>query len=443
MRRLSLATLVIGLLAMAPTTGFGQSFNLRDLLTSFLRAGITLAPPQPPFPSHEAHFIGENSPQFLALGQFNTELATQLASFPLASSAGGFTYRYDPALGAFTRVSESFGPIYAERADTLGKGKFNLGVNYSHFDFDRVDDLSLRNGQIDLVFTHIDVNGDHSNLEPWFEGDLITAQLYLKIQTDITAFLVTYGVTDRLDVGVAIPEVHVAIDAMSDATIQRIASGATSTIHQFTNGTTMETFEQRGSASGVGDVVLRSKFRFLEGKAGGLAFQGEVRLPTGNADDLLGTGATQGTASLIGSLHAGNFSPHINAGYTWSTNAYGERIPDEVSYTGGFDWAVSPRMTLAADVLGRTFRNSRVVRVVDKTFQANTNSDPTTPPVIITAVFPELVSEQKDSTQLIGSVGVKINPFGNFLLTLNGLFSINRVGLQSRFAPLIGADYSF
>src|SRR5512142_3532661 len=122
-----LSVLVLGGLALGAPCAPAQSFNLRDLLTDFLRAGITLAPPPAGFPSHQAHFIGENSPQFLALQQFNTELAVQLSSFPLPSSAGGFTYQFDPALGVLTRASDSFGPIYAERADTLGKGKVNLG----------------------------------------------------------------------------------------------------------------------------------------------------------------------------------------------------------------------------------------------------------------------------------------------------------------------------
>ena len=81
-----------------------QSFNLRDLLTNFFRQGITLAEPPAgsPFPSHAHHFVGDAS--LVPLEQLNNELATQLSTFPLASSAGGFAYRLDPALGVFTRV---------------------------------------------------------------------------------------------------------------------------------------------------------------------------------------------------------------------------------------------------------------------------------------------------------------------------------------------------
>ena len=422
---------------------YAQAFNLRDLLTQFLREGITLAPPQAPFPSHEAHFIAADSPQFQAVQQFSSALANELSAFPVASSAGGFTYRFDPALGVFTRSADSFGPVYAERAETIGKGKFNLGINFSHFSFDHINDLTLRDGDLRLVFTHQDVNHDESDLQPFFEGDVITARLFLKIETDVTAFVVTYGVTDRFDLGVAVPLVHVNLEAQTDATIQRIATGTTAPdIHRFLNGTSAETFRQSGSASGVGDVVLRGKFQILRGDRGGLAIAEDLRLPTGEERDLLGTGATQAKTFVIGSLHLGSFSPHVNAGYTWSANTNDDTdIPDEVAYTLGFDWAVSPRMTFAVDVLGRDRLNSRVVRVVDTTFQANTSASG--PPNIVTATFPRLVAEQGDSNSLQGSVGFKINPFGNFLITVNGLFSLNRKGLQDDFAPLVAVDYSF
>jgi hypothetical protein len=420
-----------------------QAFNLRDLLTEFLREGITLAPPQAPFPSHEAHFIAEDSPQFRAVQQFSAGIANQLSSFPIASSAGGFTYRFDPALGVFTRSADSFGPVYAERADTIGKGKFNLGVNYSHFTFDRIDNLALRDGELRLVFTHQDVNRDQNNLQPFFEGDIITARLFLKLESDITAFVISYGVSDRLDVGVALPLVRVDLEAQTDATIQRIATSTTAPdIHRFVNGGTSESFRQSGSASGVGDVVLRGKFQLLRGDRGGLSIAEDLRLPTGEERDLLGTGATQAKTFVVGSLKLGGFSPHVNAGYTWSSGSEeGAEIPDEISYTAGFDWAMSPRMTLAVDVLGRDFLSTRRVRVVDTTFQANTN--PAGPPNIVTATFPRLVAEQGDSNSLLGSIGLKINPFGNFLLTVNGLFRLNNEGLQDDFAPLVAVDYSF
>src|SRR5262245_1818424 len=292
--RLRRATLVL-VLSTVPLTLAAQTSNLRDLLTDFLRRGITLAPPTGPgVPSHVAHFIGDDSPQFQALQDVNGLIAQQLSFFPLTSSAGGFTYNFDPTLGVFVRSTESFGPIYAERADTLGKGKINMGLNFSHSTFDDINDLSLRGGGLKLVFTHADVNHDHSNLEPFVEGDVIQATLSADIKTDIFAFVMSFGMTDRLDLGRAVPIVKVSIDAVTDATLDRLATGGTApSTHRFLNGGDRETFQQSGSASGVGDVVLRAKYRVSPGTNWGLALGFDARLPTGDEENLLGTGATQ------------------------------------------------------------------------------------------------------------------------------------------------------
>jgi len=437
----TVATLVLFVLSASSLCA--QSFHLRDLLTDFLRQGITLAPPPEGFPSHEAHFIGDDSPQFLALQDFSSQIATQLSSFPLASSSGGFVYQFDPALGVLTRATESFGPIYAERADTIGKGRFNLGLNYSHFTFDEINGLSLPDGDVRLVFTHEDVNHDHSNETPFFEGDVITAALSIKIKTDIAALVFDYGILDNLDVGFAIPIVSVDLDAQVDASIDRLATGTTAPgIHRFQNGQSTETFRQSDSASGLGDVVLRAKYRFLSSPKAGLAIALDARLPTGDEEDLLGTGVTQLKAFLVGSAHFGTFSPHINAGYTWAIESSDDpQISDEINYTAGFDWALGPRFTLAVDAIGRTFLKTQSISVEDTRFEANTN--PSGVPNIVSAVLPRLVTETGQVNTLLGSVGVKINPFGNFLLTLNGLFPLNSQGLTDGFTPLIGIDYSF
>ena len=445
-RRVALAFAIASLVPFALSAQTApQSFNLRDLLLDFLRAGITLAPPGAGFPSHAAHFIGADSPQFEALEHMGDELSNQLSNFPLASSAGGFTYRFDPSAGVFTRSADSFGPIYAERAESIGTGKFNLGLSYSHFTFDRLHGMKLRQGDVKLVFAHQDVNSDGSDFQPFFEGDVITGTLFLKLDTDITAFVMTYGVTDRLDVGVALPIVRVDLTARTDLEIQRLATAAIPAIHTFIGGGSTETISQSGSASGLGDIVLRGKYQFLRTDRAGVALAADLRIPTGDENELLGAGATRVKAFAIGSLHVGKFSPHLNAGYTWHTKARaGHKFADEINYAGGFDWAMHPRLTFAADVVGTSFRNATVLAVNDTTFRANTNPDPTKPPTIVTAVFPQLdMLEGQSYSAMLGSVGFKVNPFGNFLITINGLFPVKRESLQDNFTGLVAIDYSF
>ncbi|HTO86695.1 MAG TPA: hypothetical protein VMR54_04090 [Thermoanaerobaculia bacterium] len=452
-RRSALACLILLLFSfpLAAQTG------LRDLVTDFLREGITLAPPPPGVViSHVAHFVDPNSTQFIAIREFNDELATQLATFPLASSAGGFAYRYDPALGTFTRTTESFGPIYTERADTIGKGKFNGGINYSHFTFDRIDNLSLTQGDLHLVFTHIDVPS-------YVKGDVITADLRMNVTADVTAFVLTYGLANNLDLGLAIPLERIDITAQTSAEIQRLATQQNTSIHRFQDGSSAETFQTSGSASGIGDILLRAKWRLLDARGGGgLAVAADVRMPTGEERDLLGTGTWLGGGFLIGSLQLGTFSPHINAGYTWSSNPPSSSdqpggtvstIPNYVSYAGGFDWAISPRVTFIVDVLGRTYRNAQAVTVVNQTYTADTGDnlggdckcqpEGENPPRTITQTFPQLTSTTASVNTWQGSIGIKVNPVWNLLVTANVLFSLNRKGLQDSISPLFALDYAF
>ena len=80
-------------------------------------------------------------------------------------------------------------------------------------------------------------------------------------------------------------------------------------------------------------------------------------------------------------------------------------LPDEINYTAGFDWALSPRLTFVVDALGRTLRNSQVLREIDTTFEYNVN--PATDPV-----DPRMLGESvgEAETRLRGSGGATPDP---------------------------------
>src|SRR4029079_10499223 len=74
---------------------------------------------------HTAHFTSDFQFNFR---QFSTTLVSELISVPLPSPASGFTYQFDPSLGVFQRTTQSFGPILAERAETIGARRVAFGV---------------------------------------------------------------------------------------------------------------------------------------------------------------------------------------------------------------------------------------------------------------------------------------------------------------------------
>ena len=75
--------------------------------------------------THSAHFNSAFQSNFR---RFNIAIASQLSSLPLPSPASGFTYRFDAATGTFVRSTQSFGPMLADRAETIGRNRFSLGV---------------------------------------------------------------------------------------------------------------------------------------------------------------------------------------------------------------------------------------------------------------------------------------------------------------------------
>ena len=270
--RVSIAA-ALGLLVPQPAICQEGRLPLSEILTNLFGNTIVLAPRSTPeVPSHAAHF--KPSPEQLQTPeQFNQQIVTLLSTFPFGSSSGGFTYTYDPALGTFSRSSESFGPLFAERALTIGRERGSLGVAYQRSKYDTFEGKNLRQREINFYIQHTDCcgkvqngaqAGDGSLLNPAFEGDIIEAALALNLTTDTVVFSATYGLTDRLDLGVAVPLVAVDIDASIRARILRLATAANPDLHVFEGDNPDEhIFALSGHAAGLGDVLVRAKYNFL------------------------------------------------------------------------------------------------------------------------------------------------------------------------------------
>lgn len=438
--RVVVFTLLMGTALAAP--GFAQSSegNLADLLPDLLRSTVTLAPPNTPgFPSHEAHFLPtERDNIYLVPNQFNGALLASLTTFPLGSSSGGFVFEGDPALGDFRPASRSFGPTFAERALTSGRGNFNFGFTFQAARYDSFEGKDLESAGPKFYLQHIDCCGpmDPASFpNPAFEGDLVEAQVSLKIKTDTTAFLFNYGLTDRWDVGAALPIVHVSLDAGVFARVDRVATAGTP-IHVF-QGSNADTSSQTtsGSATGIGDIVLRTKYRVMKAAGGGLAAGLDLRVPSGNEEDLLGLGTTQAKFVLIGSTEMGRIGPHFNVSYAVAgeSSLQDVDIPNEFGYTFGLD-AVAGKATLAFDIIGRTLIDAG-------RFGDTTRSFPILGGGTVTRT--EFGRRDGNLNQVLGAAGIKFPVMEKLLITANALFSINDAGLKAKFIPVVGFEYVF
>jgi len=106
-----------------------EAGGLRDTITNLWPDGIHLQPSPPPFPSHEPHFLASS---LQGLDSLNTSLASSLGFLSLNSSSSSFTF--DIERGVPVRSTDSLGPLLAERAPTLGKGKLDLAMTYTRIE---------------------------------------------------------------------------------------------------------------------------------------------------------------------------------------------------------------------------------------------------------------------------------------------------------------------
>jgi hypothetical protein len=482
--RPTISAAAAAVVALIPGTVFAQNVPLATILPRLLVNSVTMTSTAQGVAGnpHEAHFIaalGQNRVPF----EIDRLVASQLSTFPIGSSSGGFVFDFNPATGLFTPASRSFGSGFAERALTNGAGRFGFGLNYQHLTLKSYEGADLQNGELAFVLQHNDCCGTpagNSFVDPPFEGDLVRMELSLNTKTDVVAPFVSYGLSRRWDVGVVVPFVRVQLAPTINASIDRVATcpdGVCTGLNQFIHswngqGQTTKVTSMSGSASGIGDVVFRTKYRFLEEEHGGLAAGVDLRVPSGDKENLLGTGAVQTKLSLIGSDEFGIVSPHVNFGYTVSRgelsaslttlplsnepanpatqsqigNATGvaladPHLPNEINYVAGIDIAAHPLLTISADVLGRTFLDvQRFARVSKLYLYRATAGGPTL----------ETRRDIFDTTgtgtlnTVLGVIGGKLNiPGTPLLVTANVIFPLNHSGLSPKVTPVVGLDYAF
>jgi hypothetical protein len=430
-RRLVFLCVCAGVALVAPSRAYAQRVPLSELLVNMIQAEIRLEPPPPGFQSHEAHFL-PGLDQELAPFLFNQQLVAQLSTFPTGTPSGGFSFNFDPATGAFQRATNSFGPSFADRALTNGRGKFTLGANFQYSKYTSFEGADLQDGEVKFYLTHQDIPGTL-----FFEGDVVEADLRLDLSSSTTTIFANYGVTNAFDLAVSLPILHVSMDSTIDARILRLATGQTP-IHTFAGGSDTATFHESGSATGIGDILVRGKYRFLSAPGGGLAAGVDLRLPTGDAEELLGTGATGAAFSLIGSTSSGVFAPHFNVSYSASGDSDVVNIANEFTYKAGTEFVASPAVTLSVDFLGRTLLDAGRLELTPTThtFQSAAGVPGSTS-------FDEYVARDGSLNISNLAVGGKFNVGGNLLISANALIALSNSGVTARITPVFGFDYTF
>jgi hypothetical protein len=354
--------------------------------------------------------VPQNNSQVSALAEL---MSLEVSTAPFGTSTGGFVFTFDSQLGTFTRAAQSFGPAFAQRSLTSGKGKISAGFNWLHADYSSVGGFDLSNGDLRT--------GKNPQNLP---GVPAAAPLKLDLSSDTLVGFATFGLTNDLDVGIVVPWVRVTVGAdlwYVSATNIDVTPGG-------------HLLVPRTSASGVGDIAVFGRYHVWRHADGGLAVELECRLPTGDTNALRGTGVTRTATSAIWS-RGGQVSPHANIGFDfWSAavpiSATGDIFAkNQITYAFGVEIEAHPRATVTVDVVGR--RQLEGGQIGYQTVGVG--------PGTLDLLLP--LHKALDVVSL--APGVKWNVAGNVLIAGNILTSLLNSGVKANFIPVVGLEWSF
>jgi len=430
---------------------------------------------------HEGHFEGEFLSNF---GPINEAVGIQVSQLPIASPSSSISFIYDPTLKTFAPATEeSLGPILGERANTIGRHKIYVAFSYQYFNFNSIDGQDTNHipsvlkhaaigpsNSLPLSFLHSCPNQDGLTgpyaQSPCFVRDYIQTTNNIDLTVHQYTLYATYGITRHLDFSVAVPILDVRMKVLTDATIVQNSFGPGGTaFHQFdpnivsSCGSTSPcfngTFSSSGSASGIGDVVLRGKYEMYQGERFGFAMGVDVRLPSGDEQNFLGSGAVGVRPFGLVSYRA-RVSPHATVGYEvngksilagdfvgrTATNTKAG-LPNRFVYVVGADASIVKRLTGSFDIYGQ--RLFGIPQLFSSPFTdfgkcSDVNCTMLTPGT----AHPDLgIRSNADYNIISASVGLKYRAFRKLVLSGNVLLKLNDAGLRATAVPLAGVSYSF
>ncbi len=378
---------------------------------------------------HGNHFIPALAEGNDAVIAFLTDaIGDATASVPLSATSSGATFSV--VGGVPVRTSISAGPIFGERTQTLGRGRFFVGVSMTGIEFTSLNGIPLRD--LALNFKHEDGSPTDTLGNPEFENDYMALDLGVSLNILVGTVALTAGLTDFIDVGVAVPLVRTQVSGRTEAQILPFGSTA---IHRFGGDAANPVLRARasteGSATGIGDIAGRVKFNLGQSSRMGAALLAEIRLPTGDEEDLLGSGSTQFRALGLYSAQFGTFSPHVNVGYVARGDSRTQN--DAVLVGVSVDNLLSDWATLAAG-----FESELQVGENKFTLPADIEFDEP-----FQRTIPATNVPNKGGDLLRASLGAKFTVRGGTVLVVNALMPLRDVGLQPDFIWTVGLDLPF
>ena len=335
----------------------------------------------------------------------------EVSTAPIGSSAGGFTFTFDPATRSFMRAAPSFGPMFGDRAITAGEGRAGIGINFIHATYDALDGIPIDDGSLRTVIFH---GGPSAPV----------GAAALTITSDTVVMFANLSLNRWFDASIAAPWVTLRLDGTHVIAGQQAIGSAT--------------------AEGLGDVALRGKMRLYQRGQGGVALGVDLRLPTGDPEAMLGAGVTRTLVSGIWSGTVGPVAPHASFGYEFWSDPFRafdplQQAPIDAGKNGtllqaGVEWAATNRLTVNGEFMQRTIRNG--ARLAYKDVPMRTN-----PFGLTSASVASIDPRGLDRASIAG--GIKWNLAGTALVTANVLLPMTDAGLVDHLTPVLGLDWGF
>ena len=484
----------------ALTVGITQAFFLYVLsnsqaqnLTDVLERGFTLS-----FPTFQVDTGSLASNLAPAFSDAVSQAVTR--QFPLASVAPAYVYRYNAALSVFERVTSVPGPLFSERALTVGQGQLNFGVGYSYISFDDIDGTALDSVANTALIPDPSVEEAapflfrqpggglavvRGGLAPFVLSRLRTR---IELQSHVVVPTVRYGIRDSWDVSFSIPVVNTSLRVREESVpvavvdpdenvgylyraprfggledpgredgLRRIAPGlpgvkvkALSFIRA--QYKTRKLSKAAGSATGIGDISLRGKYQFWKLDAGGAALGLNLQLPTGEEKDFLGTGDTRlGSFVYFSQVFQERFEPHLNLGIDFNANdvdrssfRYAVRASMLIWRQLGFTLDIFGLCDFARPVPPGTNESLSGVQgiVLDKAAKKCTDGQPcrVTSDQAPVFVFPETF-KRSNIIDLSFAFRYMLGDAGSLFFA--GIVPLNNDGFRADFIPSAGIEYTF
>jgi len=231
-------------------------------------------------------------------------LAVRGTDFPVTSTVPGFSYVYDPKLQVLERSSQ-LGPVFAERAETVGHGRVEFGASFLFASLQQID-----GGKFGTASSIVGVS-EPAGVQAAIEDVTVDS---FRIEDYVVNMYVTYGITDRWDVNLLVPLVYSKMRVRARRQFSLVHDDGSEEIVAGSNRSA------DGDAFGIGDVLVRTKYRLVDADPVAVAAAVAVRAPSGAEDDFQGLGDVTVTPTLILSYPIGPHSLHGTLGFEFNAD---------------------------------------------------------------------------------------------------------------------------